>query len=127
MSPDSELAGSGERFRRFRRVWAARGDERVAVGHLQLRQSPARSGRAACRPGRRRARLVRHGDRLAEMRYRLLKSGAAQRLVARLAPPFNGEIVEAGFGEMMRDRLGFCLGCRTAPRPRGDAAPGAGS
>ena len=33
------LAGSGERFRRFRRPVAARGDERVAVGDVQLRQS----------------------------------------------------------------------------------------
>jgi len=41
------------------------------------------------------------------MRYRLLKSRAAQRLVARLAPPFDREIVEAGFGEMMRDDLRF--------------------
>ena len=53
-------------------------------------------------------RLVRHGDRLAEMGDRLLEGGAAQRLVARLAPPFDGEIVEAGLGEMMGDdfRLG---------------------
>jgi hypothetical protein len=28
-------------------------------------------------------------------------------LVACLAPPFDRKIVEAGFGEMMRDRLGF--------------------
>ena len=33
------LAGSGEGFRRFRRAVAARGDERVAVGDVQLRQS----------------------------------------------------------------------------------------
>ena len=38
---------------------------------------------------------------------RLLEGRAAQRLVARLAPPFDGEIVEAGLGEMMRDRFGL--------------------
>ena len=35
---------------------------------------------------------------------RLLEGGAAKGLVARLAPPFDGEIVEAGLGEMMGDR-----------------------
>ena len=38
---------------------------------------------------------------------RLLEGRAAQRLVARLAPPFDREIVEAGLSEMMRDRLGL--------------------
>ena len=38
---------------------------------------------------------------------RLLERRAAQGLVARLAPPFDREIVEAGLGEMMGDRLGF--------------------
>ena len=32
---------------------------------------------------------------------------AAQGLVARLAPPFDREIVEAGLGEMMGDDLGL--------------------
>ena len=41
------------------------------------------------------------------MRNRLLKGRAPQRLVARLAPPFDGEVVEAGLGEVMRDRLGL--------------------
>ena len=36
---------------------------------------------------------------------RLLEGGATQCLVARLAPPFDREVVEAGLGEMMRDRL----------------------
>ena len=59
------------------------------------------------------SRLVRHGDRLAEMGDRLLERRAAQRLVARLAPPFDGEVVEAGLGEMMGDRFGLgALGCR---------------
>ena len=38
---------------------------------------------------------------------RLLEGGAAQRLIARLAPPFDRQIVETGLGEMMGDRLGF--------------------
>ena len=45
------------------------------------------------------------GDRLGE-------SLATQRLVARLAPPFDREIVEAGLGEVMGDRFG--LGVRVA-------------
>ena len=90
------------------------------MGDVQLRQSLVRSGRAACRPPRRRARLVRHLDRLAEMGDRLLEGRAAQRLVARLAPPFDGEIVETGLGEMMGDRLG--LGARAFAQSLGRAA-----
>ena len=52
-------------------------------------------------------RLVRHGDRLAEMGDRLLEGGAAEGLVAGLAPPFDRKIVEAGLREMMGDRLGL--------------------
>ena len=52
-------------------------------------------------------RLVRHGDRLVEMRDRLLKGRSAERLVAGLAPPFDRKIVEAGLREMMGDRFGF--------------------
>jgi hypothetical protein len=54
--------------------------------------------------------LVRHFDRLAEVGDRLLESRAAQSLIARLAPPFDREIIEAGLGEMSRDRLrlGHC-------------------
>src|SRR5208337_4648302 len=80
---------------------------------VQLSQSLTYSGRAG-RPSRHRARLVRHRDRLAEMGDRLLEGRAAQRLVARLAPPFDGEIVETGLGEMMGDRFG--LGVRVAQR-----------
>ena len=54
-------------------------------------------------------RLVRHRDRLAEMGDRLLEGRAAQGLVARLAPPFDRKVVEAGLGEMMGDD--FRLGC----------------
>ncbi len=45
---------------------------------------------------------------------RFLEGRAAERLVARPAPPFDGEIVEAGLGEMMGDRFG--LGVRVAQR-----------
>jgi hypothetical protein len=38
---------------------------------------------------------------------RLLEGRAAQRLIARLAPPLDREIVEPGLGEMVRDRLGL--------------------
>ena len=48
------------------------------------------------------------------MRDRLLEGRATERLVASLAPPFDGEIVEAGLGEMMGDRFG--LGVRTSQR-----------
>lgn len=40
---------------------------------------------------------------------RFLKGRAAQRLVAGLTPPFDREIIEAGLGEMSRDR--FRLSC----------------
>ena len=43
---------------------------------------------------------------------RFLEGRAAQRLIARLAPPFDGEIVETGLGEMMGNRFG--LGVRVA-------------
>jgi hypothetical protein len=45
---------------------------------------------------------------------RLLERRAAKGLVARLAPPFDREIIETGFGEMMGDRFGF--GIRVAQR-----------
>ena len=38
---------------------------------------------------------------------RLLEGGAAQSLVAGLAPPFDRQIVEPSLGEVMGDRLGF--------------------
>jgi hypothetical protein len=36
---------------------------------------------------------------------RLLEGGAAQRVFARLALPFDRQIVEAGLSEMMRKRF----------------------
>ncbi len=41
---------------------------------------------------------------------RLLEGRAAQGLIARLAPPFDREVVEASLGEMVRDgfRFGRC-------------------
>jgi hypothetical protein len=59
---------------------------------------------------------------------RFLEGRAAQRLVARLAPPFDGEVVEARFGEMMGDD--FRLGCgalRLIAQDFGGAALGGGS
>ena len=79
---------------------------RLAIVGLKL-QTLARGGASVSRsmPRRCGVRLVRHGDRLAEMGDRLLKRRAAERLVARLAPPFDSEIVEAGLGEMPSDEL----------------------
>ena len=73
--------------------------------------------------------LVRHLDRLAEMRDRLGECRAAQRLIARLAPPFDREIVDAGLGEMMREHfgLGAARSIDEASLRRGDAAPAGGS
>ena len=41
------------------------------------------------------------------MRDRLLEGRAAERLIARLAPPLDRLIVEAGLREMMGDRFRF--------------------
>ena len=91
--------------------------KRVAIGGVQLRQPLTYSSHAAWHTPRRLAPFVRHGDRLvghldrfAEMGDRLLEGRAVQGLVARLAPPFDGEIVEPSLCEMMRDR--FWLGRR---------------
>jgi hypothetical protein len=43
------------------------------------------------------------------MRDRLLEGRTAQSLIARLAPPFDRELVEAGLSEMMGDDIR--LGC----------------
>ena len=40
----------------------------------------------------------------------LLERQATQRLIARLAPPFNGEVVQPGLGEMMGDDFGLSCG-----------------
>jgi hypothetical protein len=37
------------------------------------------------------------------MRNRFLERRSAQSLIARLAPPFDGEVVEGRLGEMMGD------------------------
>ena len=90
---------------------------------MQLRGSAGSRRRASVSPA-----LVRHGDRLAEMSDRLLEGGAAQGLIAGLAPPFNRQIVEAGLGEMMGDRFGFGR-CALAQdfAACGDGAPDGGS
>ena len=91
------IVGPSESLRGFRRARPSRREERVAIGCLQL--APLiRGGRR--RPGR---RLVRQGDRFAEMGDRLLERRTAQGLVAGLAPPFDREVVEAGLGEVMGD------------------------
>ena len=61
------------------------------------------------------------------MGNRLLECRAAKRLVACLPPPFDGEIVETGPGEMMGDRLrlapGFDQRLSSAPMQRLATAP----
>ena len=44
------------------------------------------------------------------MRDRLGEGGAAQRLVARLAPPFDREVGLSRLREVMRERLGLRRG-----------------
>ena len=79
-------------------VWSA-----VSAADWPRRSPRLSRGRAA-------ARLVREFDRLAEMRDRLGEGGAAQSLVAGLAPPFDREVGLAGLREMMRERLGLRRG-----------------
>src|SRR5271168_3809578 len=78
----------------------------LAVTSLQLQPL---ADRRRCRRRRRTRRtftlLVRHLDGLAEMRDCFLEGGAAQRLVAGLAPPFDGIIGHAGLREVMRQRF----------------------
>src|SRR5271165_2059181 len=89
---------------RFRRSLAVYGHQRVAQSDLQL-QRVARLLLLRSVGAR-----LSHGDRLAEMDDRFLEGRAAKGLIARLAPPFNGEVVEAGLSEMMRDRFGLGRG-----------------
>src|ERR1700691_3639431 len=57
------------------------------------------------------------------MSDRLLEGRAAKRLVARSSPPFDGEVVEAGLGEMMCDDLRFGRGAlRVVAQDFGGAA-----
>jgi hypothetical protein len=54
---------------------------------------------------------------------RFLKGRASKSPIARPAPPFDRKVVEASFGEMMRDR--FRLGClppRLLAQDLGDSA-----
>ena len=85
-----------ECFGRLRRASAARRDQRISVRDLEFlplaRDAP---------------RLICHRDRFAQMGDRLLEGGAAQRLIAGLAPPLDGEIVEVGLSEVMCDRPGL--------------------
>ena len=59
---------------------------------------------------RRVANAVRHLDCLAEMRDRFLKRGAAQRLIAGLAPPFDGRVGHARLREVISERFRLSRG-----------------
>ena len=91
-----EFTGAVERNLCFRGLHSTRLQEGIAIGGLQLQSLATRSrrSRAVRRPiaGR---QPVRHLDGLAEVRDRLLECRAAQRLVAGLAPPFDGGVDEA--------------------------------
>jgi hypothetical protein len=50
---------------------------------------------------------VRQFDSLTEMGDRFLEGRPAERRVARLAPPFDGQVVEPGLPEMMGDDFGL--------------------
>ena len=56
---------------------------------------------------RRSLRFFGHRDRGAEVGDRLFVGRAAQRVLARLAPPLDREIVEPGLSKVTGDRLGF--------------------
>jgi hypothetical protein len=102
-----KFPGADEGRIRFLGPESAGQHQRLAEAGLQFESSV---GRNRCGRGGRLTPggFVCHRDRLAEMGDRFLKSGAAQSLVARSSPPFDREIVEAGFGEVMGDdfRLG---------------------
>jgi hypothetical protein len=50
-------------------------------------------------------RFVRHLDGVAEVGNRFLESGTGQRLVASLAPLFEGCVSQASLRKMMREEL----------------------
>jgi hypothetical protein len=82
---------------RFRRAIAFDAAKRRDERDLQLDVFPA--------PRRCAGQRVDLADRLAEMGDRFLEGGAAKGLIARVAPPFDREVVEAGLGEVMGDDL----------------------
>ena len=95
MRPDEGLG-------RFGAPVTSRVKQRIAIRYLQL-LAPGQSARRLPAP-----RFVRHRDRSAQMGDRLLEGRAAKGRIACLAPPFDREIVETGFSEMMGNR--FWLG-----------------
>ena len=105
--PGSRFAGSSEGLHCFPRPMTSCRYERVAIGGVQLRQPLTYGSHAAWLTPRRLARLIRHLDRLAEMGNRLLERRTAQRLIARLPPPPDSEIVEPSLREVMRDDFRF--------------------
>ena len=68
---------------------------------LQAPIPDLRQSRRLRRPG------IRDLDRLAQVRDGLRKGRAPQRLLARLAPPFDRQFVKAGLSEVARNRLRF--------------------
>src|SRR5262249_33784853 len=106
-----QLSRAGEGGPRFFGAKALGPSYRSAVAVLQLQPLARRCGATGDRRARRRlAGFVGHLERLAQMGDRLLEGSAAQRLVARLAPPFDRCIGETGLSEVMRQN--FRLACR---------------
>ena len=97
-----KLASSRKGGARFQRGMASPMQQGISVNRLKAHPRQALCGAIRLHAL---AGLVRHRDRLAEMGDRLLERRAPQGLVARLAPPFDGETVEPGLGEMMGDEL----------------------
>jgi hypothetical protein len=97
-----KLASPSERSARFQQGMSSPMKHCVSVSRLQAHpRQPLYRGIGL----RALAGFVRHLDGLAEMRYRLLEGGAAQCLVAGLAPPFDRRVGLARMSEVMRERF----------------------
>src|SRR5271166_4203062 len=81
-----------------------RGNSRVSVRNLQPQQLPTRLRLLSGSRQR-----LRHLDRLAKMRDRLLERRAMKREIARLAPIFDRGLGEARLREVMSDQFRFSL------------------
>jgi len=88
-----QFAGAREGRARVRRVISLGPDQRIAEAGLQVQPVDARRGSR-----RRRGDFVGQLDRLGEMGGGFLEGGAADRLVAGFAPPFDRRLVEPGLG-----------------------------
>ena len=82
----------------------------LAVASLQFQALTGRSGLSGVAPRSGPANVVREFNRLAKVRDRLSEGGAAQRLVAGFAPPFDRKLRLARLREVMRERLGLQRG-----------------